>query len=216
MRDLAKGKLVESAGNKERNLFFQAVQCAIFHPTGQEWASLCELSKNTVQGTLHSTSELCLKTERTRTQTAWGKSTVLHFCLLDKSGLEESIRLLCVTWVACLCVRKMGRNRQILGDSYCICAREANLTCLMSEGLKLSFKQVKEPPSHKIWNVWQAHCHTWRHVTELFCSLQPATPTHTTQNKSASPPATFHVLQYKVGFPYAFMTVTTRICGTLQ
>ena len=50
--------------------------------------------------------EPCLKTERTRTQTEWkGKSIVLHFGLLDKIGLEESIRLLFATLLACFLCR---------------------------------------------------------------------------------------------------------------
>lgn len=114
-----------------------------------------------------------------------GRSTVLHFCLLDKIGLEESIRLLCGTWLACLCVYLCVRKWEERDEAKKIpvCAREDHLTCLMYEGLKLSFKRV-EGPLHTKYETCDRHIvtheNTWQ-SSFAACSLQPATPTHNTK-----------------------------------
>lgn len=51
-------KWVKSTWDDEKkNSFFQAVEPGIFHPAGQEQASLSELSKYMIQGTLCSSSQ---------------------------------------------------------------------------------------------------------------------------------------------------------------
>lgn len=54
--------------------------------------------------------EPCLKTERTRK-----KTLSFNFCLLDKIGLEESIRLLCVALFVCVCLGVTGKRKEPTG-----------------------------------------------------------------------------------------------------